>query len=523
MFLKKYLNRIVLSLYRWYIPEVCILIICAYLYFFNSFRYSFPVGYSGLYALMAEELKSNSFRLPWTIPFYGPGGIPYAYPPLGFYLEAISTNIFHVSTFTYLRFIPPSLTIVFIVLDYILIRKIASSRLIAIIGISLTASAGPIYEYHVEAAGMVRALALIFAITSLIFTWDALVNQDSRRSSFLRSLLAGIALGLTVLSHLSYALFSILGILIFTLFINTKKLLERFILLMVIFGSGLFLSSLWWLRLLSRYGILFLTNPARSHGNFGVLIGSFLSGIRMPIVFIQHLIGTLNNWDPPILIGLIVTGLVTLFVRRKWMLIAWFLLVFIIIGEADRFLIIIGCIATADALGALLLFFRHSDESHLQTDFISYATGIAILLLLSFYGGFRIIRSIKPSLSNSVIEVTTWIHNNTKPDDQYLLLEDNNDLDEWIPYLTHRTPLTGSWGNEWVGNLASLADLSSKVNQCIGDQSNTCLQKVINQRQLKVSFMISLNSNSLLNKQIEADMSWKSVFKNDQFVVFARK
>jgi hypothetical protein len=521
--MQKKINSILLSLFRWYVPEGCLLVISAGLYLFNAFRYAYPVGYAGLYTLMSEQLGANGFQLPWTVPFYGPGSFPYAYPPAGFYLAALITKLFHISAFTYLRFVPPLLTLLFLVLDYILIKRITSSRIKAILGASFTATAGAVYEYHVQAAGMVRSLALVFAIASLILAWETLTTQYSRLSSFVRACLAGLALGLTVLTHLSYVLFTIIGILVFSLFISNYGWRKRFLLATIILGSGFVFSSLWWVTILSRYGFAVLTNPARSHSNFGVLIAIASAGIRMPIVFVQKMLAVPNDWIPAILVGLIVIGLVLLIMKRKWILLVWFVLVFLIIGEAKRFLVIIGCIAAAEAVGALLEFIQIQDAKDSRTNYFLYATGISILLALSFYGGFRVIRSDAPTITNSLVEMASWIQINTDPNAHYLLLDSNNDLDEWIPYLTRRTPITGNWGAEWMGNLVSLTDLSDKLNICVSDQSYECLQELISQKVLPVSVLISLSNNSMLNQQIGTDSGWLLAFKNDQFVVFTRK
>ncbi len=59
------------------------------LLFSNAFLYGFPMGYAGLFTQMAQQIADANFVLPSMSPFYGPGGIPFAYPPLGLYLLAV--------------------------------------------------------------------------------------------------------------------------------------------------------------------------------------------------------------------------------------------------------------------------------------------------------------------------------------------------------------------------------------------------------------------------------------------------
>jgi len=67
--------------------------------FFAATTHSLPVGEAGLYALMSELVVANRFALPSEVPFYGPGGIPFAYPPVAFCLAAFSTALLDISIY----------------------------------------------------------------------------------------------------------------------------------------------------------------------------------------------------------------------------------------------------------------------------------------------------------------------------------------------------------------------------------------------------------------------------------------
>jgi hypothetical protein len=83
-----------------------ILLLCAPLYFYNAIMWPMPKGFAGLYALFAETLANNRYRLLVNVPYYGPGGIPFVYPPLAIYLMAFLTNELHIAPLDYLRFVP---------------------------------------------------------------------------------------------------------------------------------------------------------------------------------------------------------------------------------------------------------------------------------------------------------------------------------------------------------------------------------------------------------------------------------
>lgn len=64
--------------------------------------HSLPLGCAGMFTQMAEQIAGANFVLPAEIPYYGPGGIPFVYPPLGHYLFALYLKT-GLSPWAYLR------------------------------------------------------------------------------------------------------------------------------------------------------------------------------------------------------------------------------------------------------------------------------------------------------------------------------------------------------------------------------------------------------------------------------------
>ena len=60
--------------------------------FIIGFKVPFDLG--GLFYQMSIEIIKNGFLLPVSIPYYYPGGLPFAYPPLPFYIQAIVIKLF---------------------------------------------------------------------------------------------------------------------------------------------------------------------------------------------------------------------------------------------------------------------------------------------------------------------------------------------------------------------------------------------------------------------------------------------
>src|SRR4030042_2512646 len=133
----------------------------------NALRYQLPMGYAGFYSLMAEQMSGGGFRPPVLVSHYGPGGVPFAYPPVGLYLMAVVTRISGVTSLDYARFAGPIFTFLSLVPMYMLSRKVCQSRAGAVVATLVLAASYRSYLFHGEAAGLVRALAFLFCLSGL--------------------------------------------------------------------------------------------------------------------------------------------------------------------------------------------------------------------------------------------------------------------------------------------------------------------------------------------------------------------
>ena len=76
---------------------------------------------------MAEAVAENGYTLPARIPGYTPGGIPFPYPPLAFYLLGPLLDA-GASPLALARFLPGLLTIAALVPTYALGRELLDSN-----------------------------------------------------------------------------------------------------------------------------------------------------------------------------------------------------------------------------------------------------------------------------------------------------------------------------------------------------------------------------------------------------------
>jgi len=58
-----------------------------------------PFRLGGLFYEFSRQIIASGYALPKTIPFYSLNGIPFAYPPLGFYVQALIVDLFSPRVF----------------------------------------------------------------------------------------------------------------------------------------------------------------------------------------------------------------------------------------------------------------------------------------------------------------------------------------------------------------------------------------------------------------------------------------
>src|SRR5687768_16379843 len=68
-------------------------------------RTDFPINDGGLFYIMVEALKVNDLRLPETVA-WAQYDIPFAYPPLGFYVTAVAGLVTGLNTVDLMRMLP---------------------------------------------------------------------------------------------------------------------------------------------------------------------------------------------------------------------------------------------------------------------------------------------------------------------------------------------------------------------------------------------------------------------------------
>ena len=472
-------------------------------YLFAAVKYPYPIGFGGLYALMASEILENHFSLPLHISYYGPGGLPFAYPPLASYVMAGAMAVTHISAMDYMRFAPPVFTLLSLVPTYFLFRKIAKSDTASVLAICLVGLSPVLFDYDVSAGGTVRGLAQLLTMGCLccLFTW-----MEDRRSRSL--VLTGVLLALTILTHLTNALFLAVALPTVCAFHMDARNAVRAC--GKIFFLGALVSAPWWIHLLLSFGPSLFTGALHSHSNMDAL-----RRLQDPLD-IPRMVKDLTYMfaDTPILYYLVGMGAGLAILTRRWFLPTWFLLSLLGVSEGWRLTIFIGALLAGQ--------FGEAALRSVTTRRIPAILTIGILLLYNNAVPAHKISASAPVLSQETMDFAAWFRDNTPNDATFISLAAREDYSEWMPYLLRRTPLVGHWGAEWRGDFYAQQRIVWASMDCYNRAKWACVKSLLAEHQYNPDYIIlSLDGvQDALVHDMQIDKNLLLVYHNSQAYVF---
>ena len=478
------------------------------LLFYNAFLHDFPMGYAGLFTQMAKQIADASFALPSQSPYYGPGGIPFAYPPLGLYVLAICIKLTG-KYYIFLRFFPPLYSLFAVGLTFLLAQKFFKQPFLSMMVAILTATSVDLYVAHTWSSGVVRALAFIFTILVLYF-YSPNPDERTRKDIFL----AGLFFGLAGLSHLVYALFCFFWIVSTSIsFRDWKKTITDPLLAGL---TALVTISVWVIPVAVRYGWTVFFGAFNSHGGSN-LIGEASNFASLIHLFLINLEPILSN---PLLAIWVIVGGVYLLLHKQYHFVAFFLLIVLTFPENARFVYWLGCFFVAYGLW---FFANQVYDWGLKKVKFSKPVWMTVLFTLVlgilWTIGFNSISRFTPFLSNSAIELQGKSSEIFLRDGTYLALLIQDEA-EWLPFLIQHEPVVSQWGSEWLGKYDEQTRWMSLFQGCRKEKDWVCVKAVLAEMDAAPEYVITYRIDKKMNEQIAQDSAWREVFSNERYTVW---
>ncbi len=488
------------SRFKTHSPLLAGLLLLTPVFFFHAFRYSLPLGYAGMFTQMAEQIAQANFALPLEIPRYGPGGIPFVYPPLGHYLFSVAIKL-GLSAWAYLRLVPAVFGLAALVPFYFLARELTGIRWGGLSALLLAFTAPSVFSIHLWSAGVVRGLALALGLAGLVFYLRAL-----RQPTWRVIIWAGICLGLLLTTHLLYTLFAAL---VGFAFLLAEGKPRRALTALGILGLALLIASPWLATVIARHGFESLWMAASSHRNadFPSLLLSDFDGAL--IYLWQNLAHVTRNG---FLAVLSLPGFLLLSFRRQFHLPLAFLLS-LTMGEASFFPALLAAMMAGAFLERLVE--RFSGAAVLRW---SLNTLIAALLLLGVGQNLLEIIRYEPEIDVYSLQMANFVRQQTNPAHTYLYIGKINEA-EWFPYLLERTPVFAPWGSEWKGNYAEQLQTLIELRACQMNKDWPCIETLLAAKEVHPDLLIVPNQRWLF-QQIKETRAWQVISENERYMVW---
>ncbi|MCK4489779.1 MAG: hypothetical protein KAU23_05935, partial [Anaerolineales bacterium] len=156
----------------------------------------YPINDGGFFLQMVEDLIENGFRLP-KYTNYNQANIPYAYPPLAFYLTGLMHSYLGIPLLTLFQYFPVVISTFTIPAFYYLTDAFFDKKFYRAIATFFFSMLPRSFEWFVMGGGVTRSLGFIFAILAIYYFWKVYASDNKKTHLLLASLFST----LTILSH----------------------------------------------------------------------------------------------------------------------------------------------------------------------------------------------------------------------------------------------------------------------------------------------------------------------------------
>jgi hypothetical protein len=484
-----------------------------------------PINDGGMFYVMIQDLKINHFLIP-AFTSYNHLIIPFAYPPLSFYIGALLSSL-GIPILEIIRWIPPLVSTLSILAFYWMAGLMLNSKTKAALATMAYALIPRSYSWYVMGGGMSRSFGVLFLLLTCGSTWY-LFTMHEKKYIILSALFGAGA----VLSHPETGLHTLAACVLIWFFKGRTSLGIRNASLVVM---GVFiLISPWLSTVLVQHGIDPYLSAIHAGGH-----DPFFWTPWITFDFAEERFATLFT-------VLALVGLVVQIIRRDLFLPIWLIIPFIVeprsaTAIASIPLVMLAGIGLSDfILPNLATIVSKTHDGY--SDWTTYMAGSRIVRVVSGYVLFSaLIGGFYYDLSLARIVVTlksrdamSWVQNNTPSNSRFIVLTGVNSpfsdpIVEWFPAFTARISQNTIQGKEWLlgSDFTSYRDQIGKLQSCLND-TPLCVENWADMNHIAFDYIYIDRSNDystpgLLLYLLRHDPQYAQLYENEAVVIFGRK
>jgi len=425
-----------------------VLVRCIHLFLFDIAHEPFHLG--GLFLAFADEIASHQFRLPVTIPYYSSGGIPFAYPPFGFYVEAVFIKLFPASSFSIVNLLPSLIAIGTLgVAGFFFHRWANGWNVQSLSALAVFAFIPNAFYNQIEAAGLAETFGSLALVGYFILLFDYYQKKNWRSA-----LLAGLGLALCVLSSPGSALVAPLISIIFALNVFVKlRLSEKFqpyLSLLLIALVGIVVSSPYWLTVIHNHGIGIFTEPVGNQYNTNTATKTVFGELQA----LWFTYGALQLDLGYLFLILLLLGCGWLiWKKRDYFLPLAFIILFSIPRENAWVTAFPLALLVALGITEVVLPYVRSRirlSMLVKSLLLQVTAGLIVVIMLVQAFGLIQVMVDEPNMKLTASTITALEYAKfIMPTDAVVVVLGNSALREWSPYLLQREVINTEYGLEW--------------------------------------------------------------------------
>ena len=275
----------------------------------------FPLNDGGLFFAMAQDLQANGYGLPAATSYNGIE-IPFAYPPLGFYLAAVLDAVTPLSLVDVFRVLPFAYSLLTVAAFGLLARRLLSRfGAVAIVLATLAFALTPrSFIWLLMGGGVARGLGLLCALLALHEAHRLYTDGAARAPRYV--LTAGALSACTVLAHPETGWFLAFSMVL--LWAGYGRSRMSFLWSAAMAGLTVVLTAPWWAWVVVQHG----TAPFVAANATGGNVFSGGASTWQAVLSLLRLTATSEPWFP--LIGALgVLGALACMRSRLWVLPVW--------------------------------------------------------------------------------------------------------------------------------------------------------------------------------------------------------
>lgn len=423
---------------------VFLLIIWSILYGLYLNKHDVPVNPGGFYLESAKQLVQNNFKPPLLIKGFSENGYPFVYPPLTFYVMGLF-SILLGSILKVSLYLPGIFLLIQALLMFFFVLRWRDSKVEAGFAAMLIMLMPHMFYRSIFADGITTGLAGIF----LLLSWISLFGKIYDRKPVIGSIIGGILVGLSILSHPAVGLFSAVSYVAWTVEKNGFR--KNSILLVLIAGIlGLVTTSPWIIRVLLNYGVTPLISGLGESGSPLAIIAEPKNALSIIKTSIRSAFRKYTHIDgqptPSLMLLPMLISMIYVLASGPAILIILVLIAFLLNNfhpVMSMFIVPMIIAVFLSKISKLISLNKMKIWSRVSENLVSLA------LLLFFSLSLTIINFSYVNWNAffpGEQETYEWIKENTLKEDTILAPE----LDEKLVYFGERTLLLPVLGAEWL-------------------------------------------------------------------------